>query len=735
MPPKRADSAESRIREAQIDALFNVSAKTTHIPLAVLVVLCVLHLPTVPMALIGSLLAIYILLKHLTERLRAQYRQRAEDSDRMPFARRYAVLSTLTGAAWGVAALFFDSGDEALNSLRALTIVCVITTSAITRASYLPAYAGFVLAASIPFVAYYLFRGGEYDLVIGAFAVIYFATTSLWARHLNRRERESLTLAFANEELLAELEQARRQAVSAKEHAEADLRRTSASLANAQRLARVGHWDYDSRDGRLDWSQQLYRLLEVEPGYGGPSFDHLLSRVHPEDCPRVESAMRRACYKGEDYTLDYRVLLPTGGLRYVKETCEVAEAAGGGWLASAILQDVTDLRQAEQSVRERQEYLRGLLESVSDIIVTVEPSGKLTYANAAIESVLGYNAEDMVSTNVLDLCHPGDVERAKRALELGMSGGGIRTPAVIRFRTAADSYLELEVVGRVLTENPLQGMIVVARDVSHRRRFESALRQAKEEAEMANAAKSSFVANMSHELRTPLNAIIGFSEMIAKQLVGPIGNDSYVDYARDINRSGTHLLELINDILDLSKIEAGKETLDEEVLDVGECIESVLYLVGGRRVNLKTRFETVINAGETRLYADARKLKQVLINLLSNADKFAPDGSPIRVACDLDEGGCYRLVVSDRGIGMSPEDIKTAFRPFTQVDNSQAKKYQGAGLGLSISRALVRLHNGRLWIDSKPGEGTAVKITFPPERTLPIGRSLRSSERLTRRLA
>ena len=470
------------------------------------------------------------------------------------------------------------------------------------------------------------------------------------------------------------------------------------------------------------WSGQLFRLLEIEPGQGVPSFDHLLSRVHPDDCTMVEAAIDKARKTGQGYALDYRIVPPGSGLRHVRENCEVAQnPVTGAWRISAILQDVTQLRLAEEAARQGQDYLRNVLESVSDIIAIIGENGKLIFVNAAITPVLGYTAEEVIGRNVFELLHPDDFGAGHAAMLQGTSENGTNVPAILRLRSATNTYPELEIVGRNMTDSPLvRGLVVVARDVTQRRRIEEAMRQAKEEAEMANAAKSSFVANMSHELRTPLNAIIGFSELMQQQLLGPLGDERYVGYADDIHRSGTHLLELINDILDLSKIEAGKDTLAEQTVDVAECIQACLRLLGGRSDSANCDIVVRNDAADVRLFADKRKVKQIILNLLSNAVKFTLNGGQITVACNLVDDGGFRIVVRDQGIGMNPEDIKRALRPFSQVDNSEAKSFQGAGLGLSISRALVRLHGGTLWIDSQPGHGTSVEVIFPPERTQPV---------------
>ena len=713
--------AERHIRSAQISALFNVSAKTTYVPLLALIAICLLHLQSVAWPLIALPLVIYFVAKLLTERLRTQYQRISPDGDPEMLVRRYVMLSALTGAVWGTIGFGFDSANTALNTLRDICVLGVITTAGITRGSHLPAYYCFVLTSAGPFVLHYFLRGDLYSVAVGGFAVSYFATMSLWARFLHDRERRSLQLSFTNQALFSALEHARNHAVSAKETAEEDLRRTSASLANAQRLAKVGHWDYDVQSGDLYWSQQLYRLFEVEPARGLPSFDDLLARVHPDDCQQVECAIRSACEDGSDYVLDYRIVLPQRGLRFVQETCEASSnTVSGERRISSIVQDVTRLRLAEQSAREGQDYLRNVLESVSDIIAIVAVDGTVLYVNAAVTPLLGYGVDEVIGRNAFEFLHPDDLPIGRRAMEHSMDDELARKPVVVRFRNADGGHPDLEIVGRNMLNNPLvRGIVVMARDVTQRKRAENAMRRAKEEAEMASAAKSSFVANMSHELRTPLNAIIGFSELMHKEVLGPLGDSRYSEYADDIYRSGSHLLSLINDILDLSKIEAGEETLvEDEEVDVAACVDGCLRLLQDRRERSGGQIEVSIRPEGIALRADQRKIKQILLNLLSNAVKFTPDSGRIAIVSSLDEAGQYCLSVSDSGIGMSQDDIKRAMQPFSQVDSSQAKKFQGAGLGLSISRALVRLHGGTLWIDSETGKGTTVRITLPAQRVV-----------------
>ena len=222
---------------------------------------------------------------------------------------------------------------------------------------------------------------------------------------------------------------------------------------------------------------------------------------------------------------------------------------------------------------------------------------------------------------------------------------------------------------------------------------------------------------MSHELRTPLNAIIGFSEIVAGELFGPIGATRYVDYARDIHTSGIHLLSIISDILDLSKIEAGRRELSESAIDLYEMAELALRLVRGRAENGGVRMVNGIAPGQMpRVFADERAVKQILLNLLSNAVKFTPDGGRVAVAAELRGDGSLAVSVDDTGIGIAPENIPRALAPFSQVDSTLTRRYEGTGLGLPLVKSLIELHDGTLELESEEGKGTLATIVFPARR-------------------
>jgi two-component system cell cycle sensor histidine kinase PleC len=267
----------------------------------------------------------------------------------------------------------------------------------------------------------------------------------------------------------------------------------------------------------------------------------------------------------------------------------------------------------------------------------------------------------------------------------------------LTYRLDQDSRLRFEVedLARELEE---------ARDEALRKRFE---------AETANASKTAFLANMSHELRTPLNAILGFSEIIAKECFGEVGSPRYKEYAADIHSSGAHLLSLINDLLDVAKIEAGRMEIEPSELDVRKCFDTALKIIGAKARERRQELVIEVDPSAPSLYADERALKQILINLVSNAVKFTPEGGRIAVLGSRSRCGSFQIMVEDNGPGIPREKLDKIFKPFSQVDNRYDRQGGGTGLGLALVRGLAELHGGRAWLESEQGKGCRAFVVLP----------------------
>jgi signal transduction histidine kinase len=275
-----------------------------------------------------------------------------------------------------------------------------------------------------------------------------------------------------------------------------------------------------------------------------------------------------------------------------------------------------------------------------------------------------------------------------------------------------------------------------SQDITERKRVEIELAAARDQARSADGAKTAFLAAMSHELRTPLNAIIGFSDLISQQVFGPISQGRYVDYARDTGKAGHQMLGVVDDVLTIAQLEAGRFELVLEPIDLTEAAETTVAAFRQTEAASKHEITVAVSGAPCPVSADGRAVKQMLQKLLSNATKFSPEGTAIRVTISAESGACTRLSVADQGIGVTAEMAELVVRPFRQADGRLARKYGGAGLGLSIVNALIERHGGRLTIDSTPAKGTCVSLDFPSVwENARLRRELTGKPRITELLA
>lgn len=353
---------------------------------------------------------------------------------------------------------------------------------------------------------------------------------------------------------------------------------------------------------------------------------------------------------------------------------------------------------------------------VSDWVWETDRALRLTYVSQRVGETLGQPPRLLLGRSLLEL---GTSEQLRALLTEDWRRPFRDVEVEMRDREGTPRLFRLSGVPVYAADTgAFCGFRGTAHDVTRERMRERAILQAKEAAEAANRAKSEFLAAISHELRTPLNAVIGFSEVMMSEAFGPLGQAVYAEYARDIHESAEHLLELINDILDVSKIEAGKLNLDEEETDVVDLVRAAARLVSARAQETGVALSLEVGADLPEITLDARAFKQVLLNLLSNAVKFTERGGSVVLAAGIGADGAFRLSVRDTGIGMSEAEIQVALTPFGQVDSSLARRFQGTGLGLPLSRGLVELHGGSLEVASRKPGGTCVTVRLPAWRTV-----------------
>ena len=381
-----------------------------------------------------------------------------------------------------------------------------------------------------------------------------------------------------------------RNVTKTKEH-ETALNTRKQQLSEAESIGRMGHWQWHVGKDKMEWSSQIFQIFGVDPDEFIPSLDMLNQAVHRTDVGRVIQAFQRALIEGNNYDMEFRIIQPSGDLRFIR--CE----------------------------------------------------GR---------------------------CHKD-------------------------------------------AEGDVTALYGVMQDMTERMLYERELKEAKEGAERAYAAKTQFLANMSHELRTPLNAIIGFSDIINQEMLGPIGTEKYKDYISGIQESGNHLLDIISDILDMSKIEAGKYELSLEDVDIAKVLELVTHMMTAKAQEEKITLSTPdLKEDQCKIVADRRALTQMLLNVISNAVKFTSENGHISITLEENEKS-ITLRITDNGIGIPANKLQAITRPFEQASSSYSRDHEGSGLGLAITKELAKLHGGNLAIESTVGEGTEVSIRLPKE--------------------
>ena len=403
---------------------------------------------------------------------------------------------------------------------------------------------------------------------------------------------------------------------------------------------------------------------------------------------------------------------------------------GGKWLMNneratrsggtvSVWTDITDVRERDEALMLSEErFAMAFQSSAIMMAISSKDEGVLLEVNDHWLRSLGFERDEVIGRSAVELGIWPDAGDREKLIEALDRKGRVREMETT-IRTKSGEHIQVLNSCEPIDVGGEKRVLFVTQNISEQKRIEEQLRNARDQAEYASRTKSEFLANMSHELRTPLNAVIGFAEFIEREIYGSLGDERYKGYVSDIKASGVHLLDLINDILDVSRVEAGRLELRESVVDVEEAVRSSARFIRDRAHQSEISVDLSFEPGLPDLFCDETKFKQILVNLLGNAVKFTERGGSISVrAYVCPHLGGVDVAVSDTGIGIEEEDIEEILTVFGQVDSAVTRQYDGAGLGLPLTKALVELHGGRFRLDSKVGVGTKVTVCFPPERSV-----------------
>jgi two-component system cell cycle sensor histidine kinase PleC len=505
---------------------------------------------------------------------------------------------------------------------------------------------------------------------------------------------------------------------------------------------RCGLWDWDLARGRVFWTHSMFEMLGLPQKDELLTFGEVDALVHKDDIDLYELATQLADGKVQSIDHAFRMRHAHGRWLWLRVRCELTRQEGEvGPHLIGIAVDITEQKNLVERTVAADLRLRDAIETIPEAFVLWDAENRLVLCNSnfqelhqlpdeavvsgtSYETIVATSRKPLIRTTVAHDSEPRGARTFEAQLEDGRwmhiserrtkDGGYVSVGTdITKIKQHEQKLIEGEKRQRATIVDLRKSQQTLERQTAELADLAEKYAEEKTRAEEANQAKSKFLANMSHELRTPLNAIIGFSEIMESAMFGPLGAEKYIEYSRDIRESGEYLLDVINDILDMSKIEAGGIRLSPETVALdsvlADCIRVVSTRAGEKRLAVKAEVEPGIE-----LKADRRALKQITLNLLSNAVKFTPDGGAVTVQGRL-RAGTVIIGIQDNGIGIPPQALQKLGRPFEQVESQLTKRHQGSGLGLAIAKSLIELHGGAMRIRSRLGRGTLVMVRLPAE--------------------
>ena len=503
---------------------------------------------------------------------------------------------------------------------------------------------------------------------------------------------------------------------------EIKLRQNEDWTAFALARAKIGAWEWNVRDDKHIWDNQVRENFGIKASDAeGSREEEFFEAIHPDDLDKVMAANQQALGEAEDYNVDFRVIWPDGSVHWLNSRANII--VGDDGKPTRMVGACADITQRKRLEAHAASVQANFLDAIDGLQVSFSlwgPDGALIHAN-------GRYRELAVSASI-DLI-PGVTygEFLGRIYDVNvMDQSQMSREQWIQSRLAdagsdSSQYENLQPDGRWIDTRkqklPDGSVMTINFDITDAKLREQVLDEARIAAETANRTKSEFLANMSHELRTPLNAVIGYSDALKNQIFGPLANPQQADYVDSILTSGNLLLSLIQDVLDVSAIEAGKLDLQSEEFSLESCFPSITNMVSLRAAQRQVSIIDTIDASLPDIFADQRRVKQIFANLLSNAVNFTEADGEVTLAAEATEDGELAVTVADNGIGMRQSDLETALDTFGRIRNSGAKtEEEGSGLGLPLVKGLIELHGGRLEMESTVGVGTTARVVFPKDR-------------------
>lgn len=518
----------------------------------------------------------------------------------------------------------------------------------------------------------------------------------------------------------------------------AQLQRLSEKLSLALKSGAIGCWDWDIKSNNLIWDDRMYEMFGFEnPVSPELLYDVWLNSIHPDDRGVVVTLREQVLPGYIDYDEVFRVLQPDGEIRFIQAYGMVIRDAKGNPLSMiGINFDISARKRAELALRQSEEFKQRLLESSSDCIIVLDRQGRLIYINEGGKQLMQIDKiENYLDKKWSAIYPPEGAAEVEEAIFLALRGQPNRFQNSCPTVKGIPKWWDIAVSPIFDEEGEVYQILFVSRDVTNNKRYEAQLHKTNEELARATRLKDEFLANMSHELRTPLNAILGLSEALQEDILGPL-NERQRKSINTIEESGKHLLELINDILDLAKISSGKMELNLSAVPVENLCNSSLLMVRQQALQKGVNLDSDILLGLPSIIVDERQIRQVLINLLTNAIKFTAEGGQVNLRVGVRENGTWQgsvkppdklknsssplilLQVADTGIGIKPEDQQKLFQPFVQIDSSLNRQQSGTGLGLALVKRIIELHEGEVIVESQAGQGSIFTVILPYKPSL-----------------